>query len=78
MFYHVIGNCVNKDFKAYFYEVHIVMLLCDCFREDLWEGVRRLHERLAHVDQTQLVACDMTTRVTVHFERLRLAQVAAV
>ncbi|XP_059486173.1 sorting nexin-25 [Neocloeon triangulifer] len=47
-------------------------------REDIWEGIKNLHERLAQVDQTQLVACDMITRVTTHFERLRLAQGAAI
>jgi len=47
------------------------------FREDIWEGIKSLHERLSQVDQTQLVACDMMTKVTSHFERLRLAQAAA-
>ncbi|CAB3359141.1 Hypothetical predicted protein [Cloeon dipterum] len=60
------GLCANID------------QITELLKEDIWEGIKKLHERLSQVDQTQLVACDMITRVTTHFERLRLAQAAAI
>ncbi|XP_067008623.2 sorting nexin-25 isoform X2 [Anabrus simplex] len=42
-------------------------------KEDVWKMIQNLQERLAKVDQVKLVAVDMVTRITMHFEQIRLA-----
>lgn len=46
----------------------------DVWREDIWQGVQRLRERALRVDGARLLAVDMTVRVTVHLEKIRIAQ----
>mgnify|MGYP005985517065 FL=1 len=43
-------------------------------REDLWGAIEILHERLARVDHAKLIACDIVSKVTSHFEKIREAK----
>lgn len=43
------------------------------FREDLWGAIQILHERLSRIDQAKLIACDLVTHITNHFEVIREA-----
>lgn len=47
------------------------------FREHIWSGIQNLHERLLKVDAEKMLASDMVTRITQHFERIRIAQTCA-
>lgn len=42
-------------------------------KEDSWKAVQNLQERLTNIDLVKLVANNMVTRVTYHFESIRLA-----
>ncbi|XP_043483350.1 sorting nexin-25-like isoform X1 [Leptopilina heterotoma] len=50
--------------------------LIDSMKQDVWGAIQSLHERLAHIDSTKLVACSVVNRVTFHFEKIRIAQAA--
>lgn len=47
------------------------------FKEHLWGGIQNLHERLLRIDAEKLIASDMVTKITLHFERLRISQTCA-
>lgn len=49
----------------------------DKFKEHVWGGVQNLYERLLHVDAEKLLASDMVTKITQHFERIRIARSCA-
>jgi sorting nexin-25 len=44
------------------------------FREDLWGAIDILHERFSRVDHAKLIACDIVSKVTSHFEKIREAK----
>lgn len=52
-------------------------LLTDVLKEDIWNGIQRFKERALKVDTPKTIAVDMTVRVTVHLEKLRIAKARA-
>lgn len=44
------------------------------YREDIWGGIQILHERLTRVDQAKLFACELVSKITNHFEKIRESQ----
>lgn len=46
----------------------------DKFKEHIWGGMQNLYERLLRVDAEKLLANDMVTKITLHFERIRIAK----
>lgn len=46
------------------------------FREDLWGAIEILHERFSRVDHAKLIACDIVSKITSHFEKIREAKTA--
>lgn len=51
--------------------------LADVLREDIWNGLQKLKERSLKIDAPKMIAVDMTARVTIHFEKLRIAEARA-
>ncbi|XP_072942147.1 sorting nexin-25 [Epargyreus clarus] len=49
----------------------------DKFKEHIWGAIQNLYERLNHVDAEKLLASDVVSRITNHFERIRLAHACA-
>ncbi|XP_038213444.1 sorting nexin-25 [Zerene cesonia] len=47
------------------------------FKEHIWGGVQNLYERMLRVDAEKLLANDMVTKITQHFERIRIAKSCA-
>ncbi|XP_013138526.1 PREDICTED: sorting nexin-25 [Papilio polytes] len=50
----------------------------DKFKEHMWGAVQTLYERLLRIDAEKLLANDMVTKVTQHFERIRIARSCAI
>lgn len=44
------------------------------FRSEIWYALGKLRERFTNVDETRLIAVDMVTKITQHFEKIREAQ----
>lgn len=49
-------------------------LLHDVVREDLWNAIQKLRNRAIKIDAAKMIAVDMVVRVTLHFEKIRVAQ----
>ncbi|XP_039746323.1 sorting nexin-25 isoform X2 [Pararge aegeria] len=49
----------------------------DKFKEHIWNAIQNLYERLLKVDAEKLLANDMVTKITQHFERIRIARSCA-
>ncbi|XP_050362850.1 sorting nexin-25 isoform X6 [Nymphalis io] len=49
----------------------------DKFKEHIWSAVQTLYERLLKVDAEKLLANDIVTKITQHFERIRIARSCA-
>ncbi|CAH0663953.1 unnamed protein product [Chilo suppressalis] len=49
----------------------------DKFKEHTWGAIQNLYERLLKVDAEKLLAGDMVTKITQHFERIRIARSCA-
>lgn len=49
----------------------------DKFKEHIWTAVQNLYDRLLKVDAEKLLANDMVTKITQHFERIRIARSCA-
>ncbi|EFA01504.2 Sorting nexin-25-like Protein [Tribolium castaneum] len=47
-------------------------------REDFWGAIEILHERFSRVDYAKLIACDIVSKITAHFEKIREAKTAVV
>lgn len=47
------------------------------FKEHIWNAVQNLYERLLKVDAEKLLANDIVTKITQHFERIRIAKSCA-
>ncbi|KAH8284432.1 hypothetical protein KR018_010709, partial [Drosophila ironensis] len=52
-------------------------LINDVVREDLWNAIQKIHERAAKMDAAKIIAVDMVNRVTVHLEKIRIAEARA-
>lgn len=48
--------------------------LIDVLREDIWNALQKLKERGLKVDAPKMIAVDMTSRVTIHLEKVRIAE----
>lgn len=60
--------------KDYAYKPEVVI---EIFKENLWEAVQDLYERISRIDADKLIAGDMITKITMHFEKIRIAQTTA-
>ncbi|CAG9563554.1 unnamed protein product [Danaus chrysippus] len=49
----------------------------DKFKEHIWTAVQNLYDRLLKVDAEKLIANDVVTKITQHFERIRIARSCA-
>ncbi|XP_068158890.1 sorting nexin-25 [Drosophila tropicalis] len=52
-------------------------LINDVIREDLWNAIQKIHERASKMDAAKIIAVDMVNRVTVHLEKIRIAEARA-
>lgn len=52
-------------------------LVNDIVREDFWNAVEKMHERAKKMDASKIIAVDMVNRVTVHLEKIRIAEARA-
>lgn len=43
-------------------------------KEDLWSAIEILHAKFSRVDQAKLIAIDIITKLTDHFEKIREAK----
>ncbi|KAL9873685.1 sorting nexin-25 isoform X2 [Glossina fuscipes] len=48
-------------------------LINNILREDLWNALQKVHERAKKMDASKIIAVDMVNRVTVHLEKIRIA-----
>lgn len=48
--------------------------LINIVKQDLWEAINEIYKKVKPIDHTNLVACSMINTITVHFERIRIAQ----
>ncbi|XP_037932093.1 sorting nexin-25-like, partial [Teleopsis dalmanni] len=53
-------------------------LINDIVREDFWNAVQKIHDRAIKMDAPKIIAVDMVNRVTVHLEKIRIAEARAV
>lgn len=51
--------------------------LSDTLREDIWNGIQKLKDRAVKIDLLKMIAVDMTVRVTIHLEKLRISNARA-
>ncbi|XP_030569463.1 sorting nexin-25 [Drosophila novamexicana] len=67
---------VLRDFMVPWlgYVVTKPKLINDVIREDLWNAIQKIHERAAKMDPAKIIAVDMVNRVTVHLEKIRIAE----
>ncbi|KAH8396181.1 hypothetical protein KR222_004657, partial [Zaprionus bogoriensis] len=70
---------VLRDFMVPWlgYVVTKPKLINDVIREDLWNAIQKIHERAARMDPAKIIAVDMVNRVTVHLEKIRIAEARA-
>ncbi|KAL3267068.1 hypothetical protein HHI36_011209, partial [Cryptolaemus montrouzieri] len=68
-----------RDFIQYYIQEHSYEseLLCENIKEDLWGAARTFKERLSRIDHIKFIACDIVTKITVHFEKIREAKTLA-
>lgn len=72
---YILRDFLTKWMKGLAYKPEPVV---DKFKEHLWTGIKNLHERLLKVDAEKLIANEMVTRITHHFEKIRIAQSYAI
>lgn len=46
----------------------------ETIKEDIWNGIKLLQERFSRTDHIKLIACDIISKITVHFEKIREAK----
>ncbi|ALC48615.1 snz, partial [Drosophila busckii] len=70
---------VLRDFMVPWlgYVVTKPKLINDVVREDLWNAIQKIHERAIKMDPAKIIAVDMVNRVTVHLEKIRIAEARA-
>ncbi|XP_011200424.2 sorting nexin-25 [Bactrocera dorsalis] len=67
---------VLRDFMTHWLG-HVVTqpkLMNDIVREDFWNAIQKLHNRGLKIDAAKIIAVDMVNRVTVHLEKIRIAE----
>ena len=52
-------------------------LMNDIVREDFRNAIQKLHNRGLKIDAAKIIAVDMVNRVTVHLEKIRIAEARA-
>ncbi|XP_069965962.1 sorting nexin-25 isoform X1 [Bactrocera oleae] len=70
---------VLRDFMTHWLG-HVVTqpkLMNDIVREDFWNAIQKLHNRGLKIDAAKIIAVDMVNRVTVHLEKIRIAEARA-
>lgn len=70
----IFRDFVLEWLKEYSYKADNVV---DKFKIHLWGAIQDLHDRLSRVDVDKMIACDMITKVMLHFEKIRIAQSCA-
>lgn len=43
------------------------------FKEHIWGAIQNIYERLSKIDAEKLLANDMVTKITQHFEKIRIS-----
>jgi sorting nexin-25 len=67
----IVRDYISVYLKEYAYNWEA---LGENIREDLWGAIDILHERFSRVDHAKLIACDIVSKVTSHFEKIREAK----
>lgn len=70
---------VLRDFLTHWLG-HVVTqpkLMNDIVREDFWNAIQKIHNRGLKIDAAKIIAVDMVNRVTVHLEKIRIAEARA-
>lgn len=70
----VLRDFVTRWLKEFSHKPEPVI---DKFKEHTWGAIQNLYERLLRVDAEKLLASDMVTKITQHFERIRIARSCA-
>ncbi|XP_028171901.1 sorting nexin-25 isoform X2 [Ostrinia furnacalis] len=70
----VLRDFVTRWLKEWSHKPEPVI---DKFKEHTWGAIQNLYERLLRVDAEKLLASDMVTKITQHFERIRIARSCA-
>ncbi|XP_060532015.1 sorting nexin-25 [Cylas formicarius] len=47
-------------------------------KEDFWGAIKTLHDKLSRVDHARLIACDVVSVITDHFEKIREAKTSSI
>ncbi|KAJ8946697.1 hypothetical protein NQ318_006955 [Aromia moschata] len=67
----VVRDYILVYLKDYAYEINSLGININ---DDLWGAVKALHEKLSRVDHAKLIACDVVSKITIHFEKIREAK----
>lgn len=51
--------------------------LNNILRKDIWNAVQRIHDRAKKLDSAKIIAVDMVNRITIHLEKIRIAELRA-
>lgn len=68
---YILRDFVSRWLKDLSYKPDPVI---DKFKEHIWGAIHNLYERVLRVDAEKLLASDMVTKITQHFERIRIAR----
>ncbi|XP_068627751.1 sorting nexin-25 isoform X2 [Battus philenor] len=76
---HLLIDYIIRDFITRWLKElsHKPEPIIDKFKEHIWGAVQTLYERLMRVDAEKLLANDMVSKITLHFERIRIARSCA-
>ncbi|ENN82923.1 hypothetical protein YQE_00712, partial [Dendroctonus ponderosae] len=69
----VIRDYITAFLKDYAFELDYLELN---IKEDLWGAVKNLHDKFLRVDHAKLIACDIVSVITSHFEKIREGKLA--
>ncbi|XP_063823534.1 sorting nexin-25 isoform X1 [Ostrinia nubilalis] len=70
----VLRDFVTRWLKEWSHKPEPVI---DKLKEHTWGAIQNLYERLLRVDAEKLLTSDMVTKITQHFERIRIARSCA-
>ncbi|XP_067639431.1 sorting nexin-25 isoform X2 [Eurosta solidaginis] len=70
---------VLRDFMTHWLGLVVTQpkLINDIVREDFWNAIQKIHSRGLKIDAAKIIAVDMVNRVTVHLEKIRIAEARA-
>ncbi|KAJ8982654.1 hypothetical protein NQ317_019055 [Molorchus minor] len=71
----VVRDYILTYLKDYAYELDPLGI---SIKDDLWGAVKALHEKMSRVDHAKLIACDIVSKITIHFEKIREAKTAII